>query len=100
MEKKIAIIVKNEEVSEYPADLLIDGKIVKSRNLEFECEINKVNLIIAKALPSPLIKKLRDKGVTFLKVNSLKELEGLNLDIIMPKEFKNKRGWKCGKKGF
>jgi len=47
-----------------------------------------------------IIKKLRDKGITFLKVNSLDDIEGLNLDIIMPKEFKNKRGWKCGKKGF
>ena len=98
--RKIAIIVKNNKVSEYPGDLLIDGKIINSYNLEFECEMNNITLLIGKSLPSQLIKKLRDKGVTFLKVNSLKEIEDLNLDIILPTEFKNKRGWKCGKKGF
>ena len=95
-----AIIVKNNELSEYPGDLLINGEIKKSTNLEFECELFKIDMIIAKSLSSDLIKKLRDKGVIFLKVNSLDELEGLNLDIILPKEFSNKRGWKCGKKGF
>ena len=98
--KKVAILVKDNKVSEYPADLLIDGKIIKSKNLEFECSIHNIELVIGKGLSSRLIKKLRDKGITFLKVNSLDEIEGLNLDIILPIEFKNKRGWKCGKKGF
>ena len=96
----IAVLVKNNELSGYPADLLINGKVIKSYNLEFECEVNKINMLIGKSLPSGLIKKLRDKGMTFLKVNSLDEIEGLNLDIILPTEFKNKRGWKCGRKGF
>ena len=98
--KKIAIFVKNNKVSEYPSDLLIDGKIIKSNNLEFECDIYNIKLVIGKALSSELIKKLRDKGVTFLKVDSLDDIKDLNLDIILPSEFKNKRGWKCGKKGF
>ena len=97
---KIAIVVKNNELSDYPGDLLINGKVIKSINLEFECEVNNITLLIAKSLPSELIKRLRDKGVTFLKVNSLDEIEGLNLDIMLPIEFKNKRGWKCAKKGF
>jgi len=96
----IAVLVKNNELSDYPADLLIDGEIIKSYNIEFELESKKVNLLIGKSLPSFLIKSLRDKGIIFLKVNSIKELEGLNLDIILPKDFKNKRGWKCAKKGF
>ena len=95
-----AIIVKDNELSSYPADLLINGEIVKSTNLEFECELFKIDMIIGKSLSSDLIKKLRDKDVVFLKVNSLEEIEGLNLDIILSKEFGNKRGWKCGKKGF
>ena len=98
--KKIAIFIKNGEISEYPSDLLIDGKIIKSKNLEFECEKNRINIVIGKSLSSELIKKLRDRGIVFLKLNSLDEIEGLNLDIILPIEFKNKRGWKCGKKGF
>ena len=98
--KKIAILIKDNKVSEYPSDLLIDGKIIKSKNLEFECDVYDIRLIIGKGLSSSLIKRLRDKGITFLKVNSLKEIKGLNLDIILPIEFKNKRGWKCGKKGF
>ena len=98
--RKIAIIVKNNKISEYPGDLLIDGKVIKSYNLEFECEVNGVTMLIGKFLSSDLIKKLRDKGITFLKLNSLDEIEGLNLDIILPIEFKNRRGWKCGKKGF
>ena len=97
---KIAIFIKNGEISEYPSDLMIDGKIIKSNNLEVECDIYNIKLIAGKALSSKLIKKLRDKGITFLKVNSLKDIEGLNLDIILPIEFRNKRGWKCGKKGF
>ena len=96
----IAIMIKDNELSSYPSDLLINGEIKKSTNLEFECELFNIHMIIGKDLSSDLIKKLRDKNVTFLKVNSLDEIEGLNLDIILPKEFKNKRGWKCGKKGF
>lgn len=97
---KVAIFVKGNELSGYPSDLLIDGDVVKSYNLEFECEVNGVTMVIGKSLSSELIKKLRDKGITFLKLNSLDEVEGLNLDIILPIEFKNRRGWKCGKKGF
>jgi hypothetical protein len=50
-------------------------------------------------MPSGLIKKLRDKGVMFLKINSLNELDGFDYDIIVPKEFNIKRGWGCAK-GF
>jgi len=96
----VAVLVKNNELSEYPADLLIDGKVIESYNLEFELEAKNVNLLIGKFLPSSLIKSLRDKGITFLKVNSFEELDGLDLDINFPQEFKNKRGWKCGRKGF
>jgi hypothetical protein len=57
-------------------------------------------MLIGRYLPSKMIKKLRDSGIIFLKVNSLDELEGLDLNISFPNEFKNKRGWKCAKKGF
>ena len=97
---KIAVVVKNNKLSDYPGDLLIDGEINKSYNLEFELMQKNVKIIIAKSLSSSLIKKLRDLGITFLKINSFEELEGLDLNIKLPKEFKNKRGWKCGKKGF
>ena len=96
----IAVLVKNNELSDYPADLLINGEIIRSYNIKFELEVKKVKLLIGKSLSSSLIKSLRDKGIIFLKVNSLEELKDLNLDIILPKDFKNKRGWKCGKKGF
>ena len=94
------MVVKDNKLSDYPADLLIDGEIYKSYNLEFELTQKNVKIIIAKSLSSSLIKKLRDLGITFLKVNSFDELDGLNLDIKFLDEFKNKRGWKCGKKGF
>jgi len=97
---KIAVVVKDNNLSDYPGDLLIDGEIYKSYNLEFELTQKNVKILIAKSLSSSLIKKLRDLGITFLKVNSFDELDGLNLDIKFSKEFKNKRGWKCGKKGF
>jgi len=98
--KKVAILIKDNELSDYPADLLIDGEVIKSYNIEFELETKGVNLLIGKSLPSSLIKSLRDKSIIFLKIKSLEELKELNLDIILPKDFKNKRGWKCGKKGF
>jgi len=97
---KIAVVVKDNNLSDYPGDLLIDGEVYKSYNLEFELTQKNVKILIAKSLSSNLIKKLRDLGITFLKVNSFDELDGLNLDIKFPQEFKNKRGWKCGKKGF
>ena len=95
-----AVMIKEGKLSGYPSDLLIEGEIIKSYNLEFELLTKNVNIIIGKHLNSILIKKLRDKGITFLKVNSLEEIENLNYDIRFPSEFKNKRGWKCGKKGF
>jgi hypothetical protein len=98
--KKTALLVKNGELADYPADLLIDGEIRKSYNLEFECEQLQIETLIGKSLPSVFIKKLRDKGVVFVKLNSLYEAELLDFDIKLPDEFKNKRGWKCGKKGF
>ncbi len=95
-----AVMVKDGQISGYPSDLLIDGEIIKSYNLEFELLAKNVNILIGKHLDSILIKKLRDNGITFLKINSLDELESLDLNIEFPPEFKNKRGWKCGKKGF
>jgi len=97
---KIAVVVKDNNLSDYPGDLLIDEEVYKSYNLEFELTQKNVKILIAKSLSSNLIKKLRDLGITFLKVNSFSELDGLDLEIKMPLEFKNKRGWKCGKKGF
>jgi len=97
---KTAILVKDNELSSYPADLLVDGEIKKSYNLEFELNALGVKMLIGKDLPSSMVKKLRDNGIIFLKINSLDELEGLDMDIKFPAEFKNKRGWKCAKKGF
>ena len=94
----VAILVKNNELSEYPADLLINGEVIKSYNLEFELEAKKVNLLIGKSLLSPLIKSLRDKGITFLKVNSLEELSGLDLYIKLPKDLRFNRGAGCQSK--
>ena len=95
-----AVMIKDGKLSGYPSDLLINGEIIKSYNLEFELLAKNVKILIGKHLESILIKKLRDKGITFLKINSLEEIESLNYDIEFPPEFKNKRGWKCGKKGF
>ncbi len=92
---RYAVLIKDGEVSDYPADLLIDNEIISGFNLEFELEVKKVDLLIGKSLPSFLIKKLRDKGITFFKVNNFNELEGLNLDIKLPKEIKIKRGNGC-----
>jgi len=97
---KTALLIKDNEIASYPADILVDGEIKKSYNLEFELNALGVNMLIAKDLPSKMIKKLRDSGIIFLKVNSLDELEGLDLNINFPSEFKNKRGWKCATKGF
>lgn len=91
----IAVLIKDNKLSDYPADLLIEGEIIKSYNIEFELEAKKVNLLIGKSLPSILIKSLRDKGITFLKASSLEELEGLDLDIILPPEIRLKRGTGC-----
>ena len=91
----VAVLVKNNELSEYPADLLINGEVIKSYNLEFELEAKNVNLLIGKSLPSPLIKSLRDKGISFLKLNSLEELNGLDLDIKLLKDLRFNRGAGC-----
>jgi len=97
---KALILVKDGKLADYPADILVDGEVKKSYNLEFECEKLGVDTLIAKSLPSALIKKLRDNGIIFLRLNSLEELEGIDVSINLPEEFKNKRGWKCAKKGF
>ena len=97
---KTALLVKDNELCDYPGDLLIDDEIRKSYNLEFECEMLKIEKLIAKSLPSSFIKKLRDKGVVFIKLKSIDEVKELDLDIKFVDEFKNKRGWKCGKKEF
>jgi len=93
---KVAILIKDKEISEYPADLLIDGKVLPSFNLEFEVEVNNIDLLIGKSLPSSLIKKLRAKGVTFFKVNSIEEIDGLCLNVKLPSDIKIKRGAGCG----
>jgi hypothetical protein len=94
---KIAIAIKNNKLSSYPADLLIDGEIIKSYNLIFELTSKKVNFLIAKSLPSQLIKELREVNITFLKVNSLDELEDLELIPLSSYE-KIKRGAGCQSK--
>ena len=95
---KSAVLVKENKISHYPADLIINGEVIPSYNLEFELKAKGVELLIGKSLPSTLIKKLRDRGITFLKVNDFSELEGLNLDIKLPKEIKIKRGAGCQSK--
>ncbi|GAB6074187.1 hypothetical protein [Nautilia lithotrophica] len=97
---KTILLVKNGELADYPADILVDGEVRKSYNLEFECEKTGAQMVIGKSMPSILIKKLRDNGIIFVKLNSLKDLEDLDIDVKLPDEFRNKRGWKCGKKGF
>jgi len=97
---KTILVVKDNELADYPSDIIIDGRLRKSYNLEFECEMSGAKMVIAKSLPSGLIKNLRDKDVIFLKLNSIEENEELDLNINFPEEFKNKRGWKCGKKEF
>ncbi len=97
---KMILLVKDNELADYPADILVDGEIRKSYNLEFECINLGAKILIGKSLPSDLIKKLRDNGIIFMKINSLEELDGLDMEMEFPKEFKNRRGCKCGKKGF
>ena len=75
---KVAILVKDNEISDYPADIFIDGELKKSFNLEFEMQMLKPNYLVARSLPSELIKKLRDLGIIFVKLDSIKELEELN----------------------
>ncbi len=74
-----AYIVKNNQLSDYPGDLMIDGEIIKSFNLEFEVEMKGISIIIGKSMPSSLIKKLRDKGVVFVKANSIEEVKDLDI---------------------
>ena len=97
---KTVVLVRDGELAGYPADILVDGEVRKSYNLEFECEKAGAKMVIAKSMPSSLIKKLRDKDIIFLKLNSIEEIEELDLNVTFPEEFSNKRGWKCGKKGF
>jgi hypothetical protein len=92
---RVAILVKDNDLSSYPCDILIEGEILKSYNLEFELEAKRVDLLIGKGLPSLLIKKLRDKGITFLKVSSLEEIKELDFDISFFKENRIKRGLGC-----
>ena len=97
---KTILLVKDGELADYPADILVDGEVRKSYNLELECEKTGAEMVIGRSMPSMMIKKLRDNGIIFVKLNSIDELEGLEIDVNLPDEFRNKRGWKCGKKGF
>ncbi len=97
---KTAILVKNNELAGYPADLLIENKVIKSFNIEFECEKLGVKMIVGKSLPSVLIKKLRDKGILFLKIENIEALKGLDLDVSFFNESKIKRGAGCQSRFF
>jgi hypothetical protein len=79
---------------------MVGSEVRKSYNLEFECKTLGIKTVIGRSLPSDLIKKLRDNGIIFMKINSLSDLDGLDMEIKFPEEFKNRRGWKCAKKGF
>ncbi|MEO1958228.1 MAG: hypothetical protein ABGX23_01605 [Nautiliaceae bacterium] len=89
---RVAILVKGDEIGEIGDLLLIDGKILKSYNLEDE--LKGINVLVAKYLPSQLIKSLREKGIVFLKASSFKEIEGLDFKPLL-KEGKIKRGAGC-----
>jgi ribosome-interacting GTPase 1 len=89
---RVAILVKGDEIGEIGDLLLIDGEILKSYNLEDE--LRGVDILVAKSLPSPLIKKLREKGIIFFKASSFKEIEGLDFKPLL-KEGKIKRGAGC-----
>ncbi|NPA10787.1 MAG: hypothetical protein GXO62_00915 [Epsilonproteobacteria bacterium] len=91
---KTAVMVKNNALSAYPCDLLIEGEVLKSYNLAFELKAKGVNIIIGLGLSAELIKKLRDEGITFLKIKNLDELDGVDLDVEFVKE-KLKRGAGC-----
>jgi hypothetical protein len=93
---KAAVLIKNNEISPYPADLLIDGEVIKSFNIEFELEVHKIDILIGRSLPSALIKRLREKGITFLKANSFDELKDIDIGVKFIKESKIKRGLGCG----
>ena len=64
---KVAVLIKNNEISSYPADLLVEGEVIKNCNIEFELEANKIDILIGKSIPSILIKRLREKGIIFFK---------------------------------
>lgn len=89
----IGILLKDNKLASFPADILIDGKIYK--NID---EID-VKIIAGLSMPSSMIEKLRKKGIMFLKINSIDELKDLDIEINLPQKWQN-RGWKCGKKGF
>jgi hypothetical protein len=94
---KAAFLIKDNCISHYPADLLIDNKIVKSYNLLFELKNFNVKVLIGKSLPSELIKELRDNGILFLKANDFDEVDGLDFEFNINKE-KIKRGAGCQSK--
>ena len=92
---KVAVLIKNNEISSYPADLLVDGEVIENCNIEFELEANKIDILIGKSIPSALIKRLREKGIIFLKANSFDELKDIDIDVNFVKESKIKRGIGC-----
>ena len=61
---KVAVLIKNNEISSYPADLLIDGEVIKSFNIEFELEANKFN---RKVITECFNKTLKRKRNYFFK---------------------------------
>ncbi len=89
---RVAILVKGDEIGEIGDWLLIDGEILKNYNLEDE--LKEVDILIAKYLPSQLIKSLREKGIIFLKASSFKEIKGLDFKPLL-KEGKIKKGTGC-----
>jgi len=93
----IAILIKNNDLSDENGNLLVNGKIYKPKNLINECKKQNIKTLIAKKLNSSLISELRKNGIIFLKLNSIDEIKNLSLDIILPSDFPIKRGWGCSK---
>ncbi len=87
----VAFLIKNDSLAAYPADVVVDGKFIKFEEI-FKLD---VKFVVAKWMPSTLIKNLRENGIVFLKLNSLEEFYELDLSLSFNKDTRIKRGVGC-----
>ena len=89
---KTVVLVREGELAGYPADILVEGEVRKSYNLEFECEKTGAKMVIAKSMPSSLIKKLRDKNIIPIHINNTTLAPFFTNHLFLPKYRQVKEG--------
>jgi hypothetical protein len=78
---KTAVLLKNGELSSFPADLYIEGEKIECDDFVRCLSQNNVKILIAKFLPSTLISELSKNKIIFIKTDNLENIQGIDINL-------------------